>query len=174
MRTFGLIQSKQRQHRWRHITQRALFFALLPVLVVRERDRTLGGVLRSSDDERDLVGRMGRVWRAGVRVYHLLRVTVIGRDDEGVAGLLACFVDSTDGCISVRDRFDGSLKDTRMADLSWKRFNQLGAGRTGNENEARTISGGAKLHMTNSCLSDRTTSATLSATPCTLIFGSLS
>ena len=33
------------------------------------------------------------------------------------------------------------------------------------------MSGGAKLHMTNSCLSSRTISATLSATPCTLIFG---
>ena len=37
-----------------------------------------------------------------------------------------------------------------------------------------TMSGGAKLHMTNSYSPFFTSSATLSATPCTLILGSLS
>ena len=42
------------------------------------------------------------------------------------------------------------------------------------EGTGRTISGGAKLHMTKSCSAFLRTSATLSATPCTLILGSLS
>jgi len=57
------------------------------------------------------------MWGARFQVHHLLRITVIGRYDEGVACLLTRFIDRTDGCISVSDGFDGCLKDAGMADL---------------------------------------------------------
>jgi hypothetical protein len=168
-RTLRLLQSKQSQQRRRNIAQRAFLFTLFSVFVVRERECPLG-ILRSRDDERDFVGRMRRVWGARVQVDHLFCVAVIGRYDEGVACLLARFVDRANGCVCVSDGFDGSVKDTRMPDLCKPRASNINSltqsvkgGRASRKwygNGARTISGGAKLHITKSCLSARTTSAT--------------
>ena len=51
---------------------------------------------RLRDNERDLIGRMSRVWSSCVQVNHLLCVAVVSRYDEGVARLLARFVDCSD------------------------------------------------------------------------------
>jgi hypothetical protein len=74
--------------------------------------------LVASDDERDGVGGVGGVGRAGVRVNHLLGVTVIGGDGEDVAGFLACVVDGLDGLVGGGDGLDGGIKVTSVADLS--------------------------------------------------------
>ncbi len=119
-RTLRLFESEQRQHRRRNITKGAFLFALLSVLVIRERASGLG-VLRPRDDERDLVGRMSRVRGARLQVYHLLRITMIGGYDECVARLLARLVDRTDRCVGVGDGLDSRFKDARMADLCTSR-----------------------------------------------------
>jgi hypothetical protein len=108
-----LLESKQRQYSRRNITQSA-FFPILPVLIVRKR---VLGVLRSCDDERDLVGRMGRVWGSRLQVDHLFRVSVVGCYNEGVARLLACFIDRADRRVGVGDGFNGCVKDARVPDL---------------------------------------------------------
>lgn len=107
-----MLESKQRQHSRRNITQSTFF--LLTVLVVCKR---VLGVFRSRDDERDLVGRMGRVWGARVQVDHLLRVSVVGRYEEGVTRLLARFIDRADGRVCVGDGFHRCVKDARVPDL---------------------------------------------------------
>ena len=112
-RTLRLLESKQRQHRRRNITQSTFFFSLLPVLVVREIDI----LLWSRYNERDLVGRMGRVWGSGVQIDHLLRVAVISRYKERVARLLARFVDRADCRVCVANSFDGCVKHAGMPDL---------------------------------------------------------
>ncbi len=114
-RTLRLLESKQRQHRRRNITQSTFFSSLLPVLVVREH--VLGILLWSRDNERDLVGRMGRVGGSGVQVDHLLRVAVVSSYDEGVTRLLARFVDRTDCRVGVGNSFDGCVKHAGMPDL---------------------------------------------------------
>jgi hypothetical protein len=60
---------------------------------------------------------VGRVGGSRVQVDHLLRIAVIGRYEEGVARLLARFVDRTDGCVGVGDGFDGCVKDAGVPDL---------------------------------------------------------
>jgi hypothetical protein len=60
---------------------------------------------------------MSRVRGARLKIDHLLRITVVGRYDQGVPCLLACLVDRTDGRVGVGDGLDSRLKDTRMADL---------------------------------------------------------
>ena len=119
-RTLRLFESEQRQHRRRNITKSAFLFALLSVLVIRERASGLG-VLRPRDDERDLVGRMSRVRGARLQVYHLLRITMIGGYDECVARLLARLVYRTDRCVGVGDGLDSRFKDAGMADLCTSR-----------------------------------------------------
>lgn len=74
-------------------------------------------VLWSRDNERDLVSRMSRVWGSGVQVDHLLRVAMVGRYDESVARVLACFVDRADCRVGVGNGFDGCVKDAGMPDL---------------------------------------------------------
>ena len=111
--TLRLLESKQRQYSRRNITQSA-FFPILPVLIVRKR---VLGVLRSCDDERNLVGRMGRVGGSRVQVDHLFRVSVVGCYEECVARLLACVVDRANRRVGVGDGFDGCVKDARVSDL---------------------------------------------------------
>lgn len=112
-RTLRLLESQQRQYSRRNITQSA-FFSFLPILVVRKR---VLGVLWSRDDERDLVGRMGRVGGSSVQVDHLFRVSVVGGNDEGVSHLLARFVDRADCRVGVGDGFNGCVKDARVPNL---------------------------------------------------------
>ena len=112
-RTLRLLESKQRQHSRRNITQ-STFFSLLAVLVIRKR---VLSVFRSRDDEWDLVSRMGRVWRARVQIDHLLRVAVVCRYEEGVARLLARFVDRANRRVCVGDGFHRCVKNTRVPDL---------------------------------------------------------
>ena len=107
-----MLESKERQYGRRNITQ-STFFSLA-VLVVRKR---VFGVLRSRNDKWDLVGRMSRVWGSRVQVDHLLRVAVVGRYEEGVARLLARFVDRADRRVGVGDSFDGCVKDACVPDL---------------------------------------------------------
>ncbi len=169
-RTLWLVEPQERQHSRRDITQRALFLVLLPVLVVRERERG-AALLAPREDERDFVGRVGRVRRARLGIDHLLRVPVVRGDEQRVSRLLARGIDRADRLVRMRDRLDGRIKDARMPDLvvvckMWDgRFLKF---------KLPTMSGGAKLHMMNSCLAARTTCATFSATPCTLILGCLS
>lgn len=62
-RTFWLLESKQRQNSRCNIAQRAFFFVLFSILVVCKYEWTLG-ILRPSDNEGNLVGRVRRVGRA--------------------------------------------------------------------------------------------------------------
>ena len=64
---------------------------------------------------------MSRVWGARLWVNHLLCIAVIGSYEEGVARLLACFVDRTNGCVRVGNGLDSSFEDARMADLCTSR-----------------------------------------------------
>lgn len=77
----------------------------------------LGVLLWSRDNERDLVGRMGRVWGSCVQVDHLFRVAVVSRYDEGVARLLARFVDNADCRVGVGNGFDSCVIHAGMPDL---------------------------------------------------------
>lgn len=93
---------------------------------------------------------------AGLGVQHLLGIAVVRGHTEYVAGLLAGVVDGLDGLVGGSDGDNSGVIDTSVTDLYGKpqlQFCQL------------TMSGGAKLHMTKSYLSDLTVSATLSATP---------
>ena len=111
--TLRLLEPQQRQYSRRNITQCA-FFSVLPILVVRKR---VLGVLWSRDDERDLVGRMGRMGGSRVQVDHLFRVSMVGGYNEGVAHLLARFVDRADRRVGVGDGLDGCVKDARVPNL---------------------------------------------------------
>ncbi len=60
---------------------------------------------------------MSRVWGSGGQVDHLLRVAVVSRYEEGVARLLARFVDRADCRVGVSNSFDGCVKHAGMPDL---------------------------------------------------------
>ena len=100
---------------------------------------------------------------ASLGIKHLLRVPVVRGDAQNVSSLLTSVVDRLDGFVGGADRLDRGIVHSGVADLRLARYVR-----------GLTISGGAKLHMTNSNWSDFTTSATLSATLCTLISGCLS
>jgi len=72
---------------------------------------------------------------------------VIGSDEEDIACFLASFVDCPDGGIGGSNGFDSGVVDTCVANLveSCKTSKFVDGLYT-----KRTISGGAKLHMTNS------------------------
>jgi hypothetical protein len=108
---------------------------------------------------------------SGIGIEHLLGVTVVGGDEQEITSFLTGFVDCADCCIRLSDSFNGRVKYTCVADLQSKKLRINILDTTGRR---LTISGGAKLHITNSLSPFLSTSATLSATPWTLIFGSLS
>lgn len=62
---------------------------------------------------------MSGVRLASLGVDHLLGVSVVGRDAENVASLLACLVDGLDSLVSGVDGLDGCIVDTSVADLSF-------------------------------------------------------
>jgi hypothetical protein len=64
---------------------------------------------------------MSGVWGARLWVNHLLCIAVIGSYEEGVARLLARFIDRTNGCVRVGDGLDSRFEDARMADLCTSR-----------------------------------------------------
>lgn len=106
---------------------------------------------------------------SGFEILHLLRITVISGDEEDITRLLAGLIHNADGFVSVGDGLDGCVEHARMADLR----TESGQRRHLVE-QVPTISGGAKLHITNSWSPFLTTSATFSATFLTLISGILS
>lgn len=60
---------------------------------------------------------MRRVRRAGVRVFHLLGVPVVGGDEEDVSRLLRGFVDGADRLVGFGDGLYRGFKYTGVADL---------------------------------------------------------
>lgn len=58
-----------------------------------------------SHNERHGVGSVRRVGVFGLRIDHLLRIPVVGGDEQNVAGLLACFIDRLDRLVRFGDRY---------------------------------------------------------------------
>jgi hypothetical protein len=167
LHTLRLLQPHNIKDSGCDIAKRPILFIFLLVLILDETQN-----LRvASHDEWDLVSRVCGMRITGLGVLHLLGVTVVGSDEEDVAGLLAGFVDNTDGLVSVSDGDYGGVVDTCVTNLGEKAINKDG---TMYCKWTLTISGGAKLHIMNSCSLFSTSSATFSATPLTLISGCLS
>lgn len=102
-----LRQTHGRQDRRRHITQDT-FITLLEAPALR----------RVGHDERHLVGGVAGLGLS-VGELHLLGVSVVGRDEQDVALLLARLVDLADGLVGGLDTDEGCLVHTRVADHVW-------------------------------------------------------
>lgn len=112
----------------------------------------------------NLTGGVGSVRLASGEVNHLLSVAMIGSDAEHVSRFLARIIDGANGLVGGGDGLNGGIVNSSVTNLEHERTSYCGL----------TMSGGAKLHMTNSYSPVLTTSATLSATSWTLISGFLS
>jgi hypothetical protein len=82
-----------------------------------------------------------------VRVDHLLRVTVVGGNEQDVPGLFACLIDRLDSLVRFGDCFYCGVVHASVSYL-FTIANRIVE--VGGKQERHTISGGAKLHMINS------------------------
>ena len=164
--TFRLIKAKQSKYCGCYISQRAFFLFLTFVYGEFVLLRI------SCHDERHRVRGMGRMRGSGIGVKHLLGVPVVRGDEQNVTRFLAGFVNCADRCVCFANSFNCGIINSSVTNLT----NGISrrSCRSQSVIQTLTMSGGAKLHITNSCSPFFTSSATLSATPWTLILGSLS
>lgn len=110
--TFWFGQTKDIQHGRGDIAEGSLL--LLAVLLVY---RKLELLRVARHDEWHGICRVRGVRRTRLRVDHLLRVTVVGRNKQYVACLLASLVHGADSRIGMCDSFHSCLVYTSVPDL---------------------------------------------------------
>lgn len=166
--TLRLRKTEDGEDRRCDVCERALLFLLPILLLVLDEAQHLRV---TGHDERNFVRGVRRVRRARVRVDHLFRVSVVRSNEEDVPSLLCGLVNGSHRLVGSGDSLDGRVIDSGVSDLDGESAYRRARKKAKRE---RTMSGGAKLHITNSCLSSRRTSATLFATSWTDMCGCLS